>query len=176
MKRGSLPTGEMAKILSLTEVQGFRDLIVDLWTALDEWCADKPYHVVIDSGARTPEQQMADYAKGRTKTSDDPPPWGSWEVVPGGHVVTKSLPEQSAHCYAAAVDMPFLADDGSGWIPARVDRTTVHPAWLRLKEEANARGLESGGEWGWDWSHVDIRDWADLAQAGTLVFAGGSDG
>lgn len=66
------------------------------------------WHLLVTDAYRPPEEQAADYAKGRTVPGPDPD-----AEHPLGHPVTDAMPWQSPHQYRCAVDAAFVRPDGT---------------------------------------------------------------
>ena len=83
---------------------------------------------------RTPEEQAALYAQGRT--------------APGA-IVTKAKPWKSAHQYGRAWDAVPLLHGKPDWSYSDLDRdeTPDEPWWRVMVEEADRLGIEWAGRW-----------------------------
>ena len=149
MKR-SLSSREVRMLSTLTSERAFQARVAAIARAMDDRCAEKPYHRIIVYGARTVETQQRLYAQGRTTP---------------GPIVTRAKPEQSAHCYGAACDIALLADKGGGWLPAE------HEAWDVLASLVRSEYLVTGSDFKSivDRPHIELRDWRDLVKAGALT-------
>lgn len=103
--------------------------------------------LVVVQGHRTPEEQDALYAQGRTAP---------------GQIVTQARGGQSLHNYGVSVDVVPRALIGTeNWSPES-------PLWQQVGETARAVGLEWGGDWqGFvDRPHVQLAGtggWRDLS-------------
>ena len=100
----------------------------------------------ISDGYRTPEEQDALYAIGRTKK---------------GKIVTNAKAGQSSHNYGVAIDIFFLLEDGSA--------SWSIPLYRRLWKAAQVVGLqEKGLTWSGDWktfkemAHFELSNWKEL--------------
>jgi peptidoglycan L-alanyl-D-glutamate endopeptidase CwlK len=80
---------------------------------------------------RTLAEQDALYAQGRTKP---------------GVKVTNAKGGESAHNYGMAADLVFV-------------NTLFTGPWPLFGKEAKKLGLEWGGDWGWDFGHVQRKQW-----------------
>lgn len=84
-------------------------------------------HVI--SGYRTPAQQAALYAQGRTTPGD---------------IVTNAPPLRGSHNFGLAVDIvPGIVGEPT-WNP---DWTVAHPAFQKMVAALKAQGLAWGGDW-----------------------------
>lgn len=179
--RTATTANELRRIGTLTDVGGFREKVLELRRRADDFCADKPFFVVVASCARSNAEQLENWKVGRLQTSADPAPFGTWKVV--GKVVTKVRPGDSAHNLRAAADFGFIDPKGPGraddeYVPDTVvdpkdptgRRRLLHPAWDWLMREAEKVGIEAPGRrWGWDYGHLQLLGWANLRNSGTLI-------
>ncbi len=115
-----------------------------LWGAVAFLGAASKYDWKIVSGVRTPEEQAANYAIGRTTQTDSP-------------TITDAQPGSSAHEYGLALDIQPTLDKGS-----TVVQNTAHPAWVEKDSIlSKVPGIKpaitiSSGR---DWPHVEVSDW-----------------
>lgn len=105
---------------------------------------------VIFSGRRSPEEQLALYAKGRKVTAD-----GLWVVDDPHLIVTNALPEQSAHSVGAAYDAAPAPGHRIDW-----NRIDLFEKVGRLAPV----GLTWGGSWPRfkDMCHYELTGWRHL--------------
>ena len=124
------------------------DLIPDVRVQFHAWvaaCAARGVTAHPYCTYRSPEEQAAEYAKGRTVK----PPW---------RTTTDAQPWQSWHQVRRAVDACPLVNGKCVWevFPHPNDETRFHifgdlkflvPEWLVLVEEADKLGIEWAGRW-----------------------------
>lgn len=129
-------------------------------------------HTLVTAGARTWDEQMIEWAKGRHKL-----PNGSWEVVDRREVSTDALPLKAPHCRKAAYDMWLLfgrrgeghwrlatMDPKDGWTSAEVEQQII--LWAALVRIGTDLGMECGAHWPKlkDWPHFQRPDWKTLPE------------
>jgi len=108
-------------------------------------------NVQISSGFRTPAEQDALYAQGRTEK---------------GKVVTNARRFQSHHCYGLAIDVFFMVDGKASW-----DLDLFQLLWEKaLDAKLDRRGLVWSGMWTGAFreaAHFQLgkESWRDLARA-----------
>jgi hypothetical protein len=106
-------------------------------------CEKAGHKLRVTFGHRTLEEQAKLYAQGRT--------------APGA-IVTNAKPGQSAHNYAAAIDVVFLLDGG------KID---WNGPWDKIGKIGEKLGLVWGGSFKTfvDRPHFEWKDWRSLRQA-----------
>lgn len=129
-------------------------------------------HTRVSAGARTWDEQMIEWAKGRNKL-----PNGSWEVVDRRKVSTDALPLKAPHCRRAAYDLWLLfgksgeghmrlatMDPRDGWTPSEIEQQTT--LWGALVRIGGELGMECGAHWPKlkDWPHFERPDWRNLPE------------
>lgn len=156
--RHALSARERVALDSLTATRNFRQLAWMISNDLDKYCEREAFHRIIVYGARSPAIQLGLFRKGR-KFED-----GQWRII--GDIVTRALPTQSPHCYAAAVDVALVWDETGEWLPDN------SPEWETVCTTAERHGCSSGHRWPSkvlrDSAHVEIGGWQALVKAGTL--------
>lgn len=158
---------EIEAIQSLTNHSDFRDRSDQLYNIIARNCYGSDYHPFIVFGARSHLKQLELYAVGRECVSETPAPLGTWVQV--GHTVTRAMPNQSAHCYRAAIDIALVSNVTLEWLPDN------HPAWESLGRQARTMSLESGHWWSTfrDSAHIELPDWRRDRDAGYLQIMDG---
>lgn len=127
-------------------------------------------HTLVTAGARTAEEQTAEYEKGRTRVRP-----GVWTVTDERAVVTRALPKDAPHCRKAAYDMWLLfgkpgeghkrlatMDPKDGWSSAEIERQII--LWAAIVRIGTDLGMEAGAHWTKlkDWPHFERPDWRTL--------------
>lgn len=92
--------------------------------------------VVFTSGKRSPDEQLANYRKGRIIIG------GAWQVEDPAAIVTFALPERAPHCRGAAYDLCPVVREKLAW--ERLD----------LFAELGRIGKELGLVWGGDFQKI----------------------
>lgn len=163
---------EIGALESLTDYCGFKVKAQHLYDTVNHLCDGRGFHALVVFGARTEQEQIDLYSIGRIQVSKNPLPYGLWvldKVKTKRRPVTRALPDQSAHCYAAAIDLALVDDKLNTWL------SDSHPAWGDIvRDEAVKLGLESGHEWRAfrDSAHVELPDWKRAAQHGKIHMVG----
>jgi hypothetical protein len=174
MQRGGLSDREVGALNSLTEICDFRSKVFDVVQDLDFALMAKPYHLQVVYGARSAAVQMQIYTHGRTRGAD-----GKWTVTDESSVVTRALPSESPHCYAAACDVAILHDPTAENAALGIVQKWAlaeDPIWQVYGAIAHDAGLAWGGDWRslHDFAHIEIPGWADLVKQGAIRMVGGT--
>lgn len=117
----------------------------DLCSKWLQACAAVGLQVKVTETFRSLDQQMKDYAQGRT--------------TPGA-IITKAKPGQSAHNYGMAFDFCFVGKTLKECYPSESD-----PRWLQAGQLGENLGLTWGGPNGkgdkftFDRPHFERKDW-----------------
>lgn len=98
-------------------------------------CKHEGIDILFTAGFRSYSEQMSLYAQGRERGPN------GWVVT--GKIVTRALPEKSAHCRRAAYDIACL-----------VGRKVVYDGHDGLYRTAGRLGKELGLVWGGDFTHI----------------------
>ncbi len=155
---------------ALTDVLDFRSVMLEVVCDVFAWVSSLEYSARIVFGVRSPLEQRRLFARGRKLiVAAHPERYTSWRADPeSGPIVTRSLPRDSAHCYGAAIDLALIDRASHTWI------ADDHPAWTKLAEIAEARGLASGHRWPHfrDSAHIELRDWRAYVLRGELRLIG----
>ena len=123
---------------------------VEAWVAA---CAARDVELLVYCTYRSPEEQKALYAQGRTRP---------------GPIVTNAKPWKSAHQYRRAVDAIPIVNGKPDWSYADLNRDQVpdEPWWAVMVEEAEALGIEWAGRWK---SFKEFVHWQDLSPYKTVA-------
>jgi peptidoglycan L-alanyl-D-glutamate endopeptidase CwlK len=110
--------------------------------------SDEGIDMLITCTRRTPQEQAALYASGRTVA---------------GPVLTNAKPGESAHNYGLALDVVPIVNGKPDW-------NGTHPVWERLGQLGEAAGLEWAGRWVTfqEKPHFQLPNWRDHIPASTL--------
>jgi hypothetical protein len=114
----------------------------DLLAFLDAWETSGPFRLVVcpDGGIRADEaKQAAIYAAGNSKAA-------TLAATPHGRGGALDVAP-----YYRGVDLLYAP---------QYDAT--RDAFAAIGAFAKARGLAWGGDWGWDFGHIEVRQWASL--------------
>jgi peptidoglycan L-alanyl-D-glutamate endopeptidase CwlK len=118
------------------------DLKLGVRAKVEKWvaaCKERGVDVLVYCTLRTPEEQEALYAQGRTKP---------------GRIVTKAPAWRSWHNTGRAVDAVPLVHGKPDW-----SYSAKEPHWQVFAEEARAAGLEWAGDWTGDFvEYVHVQD------------------
>lgn len=162
------------RLALLTEVGDFRAKAKRVIVKAVTECLGCSYRPRWVFGLRLRLTQRKLFAQGRVLKAPglDPNRYGNWtrdhrpEAKP---IVTWALPEDSAHCYGAALDLALVDRESSHWL------MDGHWAWGLLAGWVEAEGLTSGHRWPapkTDSAHMELKGWSALAQDGKLALIG----
>lgn len=131
-----MPTGQ--RVQNWERANG---AVAPLQEFLGWWAANGPFPIMVapDGGMRTDNAKQADfYARGLSKA--------------------KNL-EQTPHGRGAALDLWPV-----GFNPGRSlsDQPEIKRRFEEMGRLAKARGFVWGGDWGWDFPHIEVKSWAKL--------------
>lgn len=115
-------------------------------------CAALGIPLLLSSGWRSPDEQMALWTKGRIFNATT----GIWSVVDPKRVVTNAEPEHAPHCRGAAYDVVPIVGEKAAW-----DRLDL---FQRIGEAGEALLLTWGGRWPKlkDMPHFELPNWRGL--------------
>lgn len=106
---------------------------------------------IIAQGYRTFEEQLELYGHGRKRTP------GGWVVVDTKAIVTRALPDDSAHCRRAAYDVAILRDGKLVW-------DGIDDLYAKVGALGEELGLVWGGTFAGlpDMDHFELKNWKEL--------------
>lgn len=115
-------------------------------------CASMGIPLLLYSGLRSAQEQLAEFTKGRAFNATT----GIWSVVDHKRVTTNGDSEHTPHCRGAAYDLVPIVNEKAAW-----DRLDL---FLKVGEVGEAIGLVWGGRWPKlkDMPHFELPNWRDL--------------